>query len=61
MKSHRLDRTARQSEVRDEQDQSKVRSRYTTSWGWFTVPAFGSAGSGGLELEPVAEPQRKAA
>jgi hypothetical protein len=29
-----------------------IRSRFTTLWGWFTAPRFGSAGSGGLEYEP---------
>ena len=27
-------------------------SLFTTLWGWFTAPRFGSAGSGGLEYEP---------
>jgi hypothetical protein len=27
----------------------------TTTGGWFTAPKFGSAGSGGLELEPGPE------
>lgn len=27
----------------------------TTTWGWFTAPKFGSAGSGGAELEPGPE------
>ena len=27
------------------------RSLFTTLWGWFTAPRFGSAGSGGLEYE----------
>jgi len=27
-------------------------SLFTTVWGWFTAPRFGSAGSGGLEYEP---------
>ena len=27
-------------------------SLFTTLWGWFTAPKFGSAGSGGLEYEP---------
>ena len=27
-------------------------SLFTTIWGWFTAPRFGSAGSGGLEYEP---------
>ena len=27
----------------------------TTSYGWWTAPKFGSAGSGGLEIEPGAE------
>ena len=32
----------------------KVRdSLFTTIWGWFTAPRFGSAGSGGLEYEPL--------
>jgi hypothetical protein len=26
-------------------------SLFTTVWGWFTAPRFGSAGSGGLEYE----------
>ena len=26
-------------------------SLFTTLWGWFTAPRFGSAGSGGLEYE----------
>lgn len=29
-----------------------ITSRFTTLWGWFTAPRFGSAGSGGLEYEP---------
>jgi hypothetical protein len=29
-----------------------ISSRFTTLWGWFTAPRFGSAGSGGLEYEP---------
>jgi len=33
-------------------------SLFTTIWGWFTAPRFGSAGSGGLEYEPF--PQRTA-
>jgi hypothetical protein len=28
-------------------------SLFTTIWGWFTAPRFGSAGSGGLEYEPL--------
>ncbi|MEO8336206.1 MAG: hypothetical protein ABI664_14600 [bacterium] len=28
----------------------------TTTRGWFTAPKFGSAGSGGFELEPGPEP-----
>ena len=28
-------------------------SLFTTIWGWFTAPPFGSAGSGGLEYEPL--------
>jgi hypothetical protein len=28
-------------------------SLFTTLWGWFTAPRFGSAGSGGLEYEPM--------
>lgn len=28
-------------------------SLFTTVWGWFTAPRFGSAGSGGLEYEPL--------
>ena len=35
-----------------------ISSRFTTLWGWFTAPRFGSAGSGGLEYEPF--PQRTA-
>jgi hypothetical protein len=27
----------------------------TTTWRWFTAPKFGSAGSGGAELEPGPE------
>ena len=27
----------------------------TTTWGWLTAPKFGSAGSGGAELEPGPE------
>jgi hypothetical protein len=27
----------------------------TTSWGWFTAPMYGSAGSGGAEFEPIPE------
>ncbi|MEO7964852.1 MAG: hypothetical protein ABIT38_13195 [Gemmatimonadaceae bacterium] len=27
----------------------------TTTGGWFTAPKFGSAGSGGLEIEPGPE------
>lgn len=34
-------------------------SLFTTVWGWFTAPRFGSAGSGGLEYEPV--PYRRTA
>jgi hypothetical protein len=29
-----------------------ISARFTTLWGWFTAPRFGSAGSGGLEYEP---------
>ena len=29
-----------------------ISARFTTIWGWFTAPRFGSAGSGGLEYEP---------
>ena len=28
----------------------------TTTWGWLTAPKFGSAGSGGAELETVPDP-----
>ena len=34
-------------------------SLFTTIWGWFTAPRFGSAGSGGLEYEPF--PYRRTA
>ena len=30
----------------------RISARFTTLWGWFTAPRFGSAGSGGLEYEP---------
>jgi hypothetical protein len=35
----------------------------TTTWGWFTAPMYGSAGSGGAEFEQVPEhhPEAKAA
>ena len=33
----------------------KVNPPRTTTGGWFTAPKFGSAGSGGAELEPGSE------
>jgi hypothetical protein len=41
--------------ARDAADSSKPNPRRTTTDGWLTVPKFGSAGSGGAELEPGPE------
>jgi hypothetical protein len=40
---------------RDAADPSKPNPRRTTTDGWLTAPKFGSAGSGGAELEPGPE------
>jgi hypothetical protein len=37
------------------QDDAAANPPRTTSFGWLTVPKFGSAGSGRAELEPVLE------
>jgi hypothetical protein len=39
----------------DSADATKPNPPRTTSGGWFTAPKFGSAGSGGAELEPGPE------
>jgi hypothetical protein len=36
-------------------DDASANPPRTTSFGWLTVPKFGSAGSGGAELEPGPE------
>jgi hypothetical protein len=61
MKSERLDRTARREDGARDDRQSPTSGRYTISWGWFTAPRFGAAGSGGLEYEPLPERKRDAA
>jgi hypothetical protein len=40
-----------QRHAREQERQAPA--RWTVSWGWFTAPRFGAAGSGGLEYEPL--------
>jgi hypothetical protein len=44
------------SETSDKaKDKAAANPPRTTSFGWLTVPKFGSSGSGGAELEPGPE------
>ncbi|HJR63266.1 MAG TPA: hypothetical protein VJ803_06145 [Gemmatimonadaceae bacterium] len=56
MNANTLSKPKREQNARDPRRQSTRRAgRFTTIWGWFTAPLFGSAGSGGLEYEPIME------
>jgi hypothetical protein len=44
-----------EADAKDSTDAVPPNPPRTTSGGWFTAPKFGSAGSGGAELEPGPE------
>lgn len=47
--------TTERNTTEDAPDAIKPNPPRTTTGGWFTTPKFGSAGSGGAELEPGSE------
>jgi hypothetical protein len=47
--------TPEQATSDEAENDAAVNPPRTTSFGWLTVPKFGSAGSGGAELEPGPE------
>jgi hypothetical protein len=56
MNTNMLNRPRREQSARDSRRQSMARAgRFTTIWGWFTAPLFGSAASGGLEYERITQ------
>lgn len=46
---------AKRNVADDPTNETKPNPPRTTTRGWFTAPKFGSAGSGGAELEPGPE------